>query len=120
VTALIGQAEKLWHTSNLFRVPGQESLAAKLVAHTFADTVFFTNSGAEACELAFKMARRYHYVNSNPERFHIISFTGAFHGRTLAGIAAGGTRNIWKASAPRLPASTRSPSRTIVPAISKP
>jgi acetylornithine/N-succinyldiaminopimelate aminotransferase len=90
VAALTEQAGKLWHTSNLFRVPGQESLAAKLVANTFADTVFFTNSGAEACELAFKMARRYHYANGNPERFHIVSFEGAFHGRTLAGIAAGG------------------------------
>jgi len=102
VTALIGQAEKLWHTSNLFRVPGQESLAAKLVAHTFADTVFFTNSGAEACELAFKMARRYHYVNSNPERFHIISFTGAFHGRTLAGIAAGGNEKYLEGFGPKV------------------
>ncbi len=102
VTALTEQAEKLWHTSNLFRVPGQESLAAKLVAHTFADTVFFTNSGAEACELAFKMARRYHYVNGNPERFHIISFTGAFHGRTLAGIAAGGNEKYLEGFGPKV------------------
>jgi acetylornithine/N-succinyldiaminopimelate aminotransferase len=102
VAALTGQAEKLWHTSNLFRVPGQESLAAKLVAHTFADTVFFTNSGAEACELAFKMARRYHFVNGNPERFHIISFTGAFHGRTLAGIAAGGNEKYLEGFGPKV------------------
>ncbi len=94
VGALTEQAGKLWHTSNLYRVPGQESLAAKLVAHTFADTVFFTNSGAEACELAFKMARRYHFVDGNPERFHIVSFEGAFHGRTMAGIAATGQREI--------------------------
>ncbi len=102
VAALTGQAEKLWHTSNLFRVPGQESLAAKLVAHTFADTVFFTNSGAEACELAFKMARRYHYVNGNPERFHIVSFEGAFHGRTLAGIAAGGNEKYLEGFGPKV------------------
>jgi acetylornithine/N-succinyldiaminopimelate aminotransferase len=103
VGALTEQAGKLWHTSNLFRVPGQESLAAKLVANTFADTAFFTNSGAEACELAFKMARRYHYVNGNPERFHIVSFEGAFHGRTLAGIAAGGNEKYLEGFGPKLP-----------------
>jgi acetylornithine/N-succinyldiaminopimelate aminotransferase len=102
VAALTEQAGKLWHTSNLFRVPGQESLAAKLVANTFADTVFFTNSGVEACELAFKMARRYHYVNGNPERFHIVSFEGAFHGRTLAGIAAGGNKKYLEGFGPKL------------------
>ena len=96
------QAGKLWHTSNLYRVPGQESLAAKLVAHTFADTVFFTNSGAEACELAFKMARRYHFVNGNPERFHIVSFEGAFHGRTLAGIAATGNEKYLEGFGPKM------------------
>jgi acetylornithine/N-succinyldiaminopimelate aminotransferase len=101
VGALTEQAGKLWHTSNLFRVPGQENLAAKLVAHTFADTVFFTNSGAEACELAFKMARRYHFVNGNPERFHIISFEGAFHGRTLAGIAATGNEKYLEGFGPK-------------------
>ena len=102
VGALTEQAGKLWHTSNLFRVPGQEALAAKLIAHTFADTVFFTNSGAEACELAFKMARRYHFVNGNPERFHIVSFEGAFHGRTLAGIAAGGNPKYIEGFGPKL------------------
>jgi acetylornithine/N-succinyldiaminopimelate aminotransferase len=102
VAALTEQAGKLWHTSNLYRVPGQESLAAKLVAHTFADTVFFTNSGAEACELAFKMARRYHFVNGNPERFHIVSFEGAFHGRTLAGIAATGNEKYLEGFGPKL------------------
>jgi acetylornithine/N-succinyldiaminopimelate aminotransferase len=90
VAALTEQAGKLWHTSNLYRVPGQESLSKKLVDATFADTVFFTNSGAEACECAFKMARRFHFVNGHPERYRIITFEGAFHGRTLAGIAAGG------------------------------
>jgi len=102
VAALTEQAGKLWHTSNLYRVPGQESLAAKLVANTFADTVFFTNSGAEACELAFKMARRYHFVNGNPERFHIVSFEGAFHGRTLAGIAATGNEKYLEGFGPKL------------------
>jgi acetylornithine/N-succinyldiaminopimelate aminotransferase len=102
VAALTDQAGKLWHISNLYRVPGQESLAAKLVAASFADTVFFTNSGAEACELAFKMARRYHYVNGNPERFHIVSFEGAFHGRTLAGIAAGGNEKYLEGFGPKL------------------
>ena len=102
VAALTDQAGKLWHTSNLFRVPGQESLAAKLVANTFADTVFFTNSGAEACELAFKMARRYHYANGNPERFHIVSFEGAFHGRTLAGIAASGNEKYLEGFGPKV------------------
>jgi acetylornithine/N-succinyldiaminopimelate aminotransferase len=101
VSALTEQAGKLWHTSNLYRVPGQESLARKLVAHSFADTVFFTNSGAEACELAFKMARRYHFVNGHPERFGIISFEGAFHGRTLAGIAAGGNEKYLEGFGPK-------------------
>jgi acetylornithine/N-succinyldiaminopimelate aminotransferase len=90
VEALRAQAEKLWHTSNLYRVPGQETLSKKLVAATFADTVFFVNSGAEAMECAIKMARRYHYVKGAPERFRIVTFEGAFHGRTLATIAAGG------------------------------
>jgi acetylornithine/N-succinyldiaminopimelate aminotransferase len=90
VAALTEQAGKLWHTSNLYRVPEQESLSKKLVANTFADTVFFTNSGAEACECAFKMARRYQHVSGHPEKYRIVTFEGAFHGRTLAGIAAGG------------------------------
>jgi acetylornithine/N-succinyldiaminopimelate aminotransferase len=102
VAALRDQAGKLWHTSNLYRVPGQESLAAKLVANSFADTVFFTNSGAEACELAFKMARRYHFVSGHPERFRIISFEGAFHGRTLAGIAAGGNEKYLEGFGPKV------------------
>jgi len=102
VAALTEQAGKLWHTSNLYRVPGQESLAKKLVAASFADTVFFTNSGAEACELAFKMARRYQYVSGHPERFRIISFEGAFHGRTLAGIAAGGNEKYLEGFGPKV------------------
>ncbi len=88
VGALTQQAAKLWHTSNLYRVPGQESLSRKLVDNSFSDTVFFTNSGTEAIELAIKMARRYHFVNGAPDRFHIVSFEGAFHGRTIAAINA--------------------------------
>jgi acetylornithine/N-succinyldiaminopimelate aminotransferase len=90
VAALTDQAQKLWHTSNLYRVAGQERLAQRLVAATFADRVFFCNSGAEACEAAIKAARRYHYVSGRPERWRFITFEGAFHGRTLATIAAGG------------------------------
>ncbi|MDH4983174.1 aspartate aminotransferase family protein [Hyphomicrobium sp. D-2] len=90
VAALNEQAAKLWHTSNLYRVAGQERLAERLVAETFADKVFFCNSGAEACEAAIKAARRYHFAGGEPERWRIITFSGAFHGRTLATIAAGG------------------------------
>ena len=90
VEALKGQAERLWHTSNLYRIEGQERLAERLVADSFADTVFFGNSGAEAIECALKTARRYHFANGAPERFRTITFDGAFHGRTLATIAAGG------------------------------
>ncbi len=90
VEALSEQAKKLWHVSNLHRIPGQERLAARLCQETFADTVFFANSGAEAVECAIKMARRYHAVQGNPERYRLVTFEGAFHGRTLATIAAGG------------------------------
>src|SRR6476660_4960888 len=84
IAALTEQAGKLWHTSNLYRVEGQERLAERLVDVTFADKVFFCNSGAEACEAAIKAARRSHYVSGHPERWRVIAFTGAFHGRTLA------------------------------------
>lgn len=90
VKALTDQAQKLWHTSNLYRVGNQETLAEKLVAATFADKVFFCNSGAEACEGAIKAARRYHFASGRPEQWRIITFQGAFHGRTLATIAASG------------------------------
>ena len=103
VGALTEQAGKLWHTSNLYRVPGQESLSKKLVDATFADTVFFTNSGTEAIELAIKMARRYHFVNGAPERFHIVSFEGAFHGRSMAAINAGGNEKYLEGFGPRMP-----------------
>jgi len=93
VAALVEQAGKVWHTSNLYHIPGQERLAARLVAATFADSVFFCNSGAEANEAAVKMARRFHqYPASGPksDRFQVISAVNAFHGRTLATLAAGG------------------------------
>ena len=90
VASLTEQAEKLWHISNLYRLAGQERLAERLAAATFADKAFFCNSGAEACEAAIKAARRYHYVSSQPQRWRVITFEGAFHGRTLATISAGG------------------------------
>lgn len=90
VAVLTEQAQKLWHTSNLYRVGNQEALAERLVAATFADRVFFCNSGAEACEAAIKAARRYHYTCGRPERWRLVTFEGAFHGRTLATIAAAG------------------------------
>ncbi|MCW2275231.1 acetylornithine/succinylornithine family transaminase [Rhodoblastus acidophilus] len=90
VAALTEQAKKLWHTSNLFQMPEGERLARRLCDVTFADRVFFTNSGAEALELTIKMARKWNAANGHPERFHMITFEGAFHGRTLATIAAGG------------------------------
>lgn len=102
VAALTEQAQKLWHTSNLYRVPGQEVLSKRLVENTFADTVFFTNSGAEACECAFKTARRYQYVSGHPERYRIVTFEGAFHGRTLAGIAAGGQAKYLEGFGPKV------------------
>ena len=90
VDTLKKQAEKLWHTSNLYRIPEGERLAERLCEATFADTVFFTNSGAEAMECSIKMARKYHAASGHPEKFRLITFEGAFHGRTLATIAAGG------------------------------
>ena len=90
VEALRKQAGKLWHTSNLYQIPVQERLATRLVAASFADHAFFCNSGAEAIECALKISRRFHYGNGAPERFRVLTFEGAFHGRTLTTIAAGG------------------------------
>lgn len=90
VEALTEQANKVWHVSNLHQIKGQERLGARLCDASFADQVFFANSGAEAVECAIKAARRYHFVNGAPERYRLITFEGAFHGRTLATIAAGG------------------------------
>ena len=103
VKALTEQAQKLWHTSNLYRVAGQETLADRLCANTFADKVFFCNSGAEACEGAIKMARRYHHVSGHPEKNRIITFKGAFHGRTLATIAAAGNEKYMDGFGPDMP-----------------
>lgn len=89
VKALKDQAEKVWHTSNLYRVAGQETLSRRLVELTFADTVFFGNSGAEANECAIKIARRYQFDKGRPERYRVVVMTTAFHGRTLATVAAG-------------------------------
>ncbi|MBU2998787.1 aspartate aminotransferase family protein [Roseovarius nubinhibens] len=103
VAALTEQAGKLWHTSNLYHIPAQQALADKLVEHSFADTVFFTNSGTESCELAVKMARKYWYEKSAPERVEIIAFHGSFHGRSSAGIAAAGSEKMTKGFGPLLP-----------------
>ena len=103
VGALKEQADKVWHLSNIYEIPGQEALAKRLTAATFADKVFFTNSGAEALECAIKTARRYQYSNGHPERFHIITFEGAFHGRTLATIAAGGQEKYLEGFGPKAP-----------------
>lgn len=102
VAALKAQAEKLWHTSNLYRVEGQETVAEKLTRLTFAEKVFFCNSGAEACEGAIKVARRYHYVSGQPERQRIIAFRGAFHGRTLATLAAAGNEKYLEGFGPTI------------------
>jgi len=89
VEALIAQAGKVWHTSNLYNIPEQQRLADRLVANSFAETVFFCNSGAESVEASIKLIRKYHSANGNPEQYRIISFAGSFHGRTLATISAG-------------------------------
>ncbi len=102
IEALTEQARTLWHTSNLYRVPGQERLAQRLVDATFADTVFFTNSGAEAMECAIKMARKHHSHAGAPERFRIVAFEGSFHGRTLATIAAAGAEKLTAGFGPML------------------
>ncbi|NOD35135.1 MULTISPECIES: aspartate aminotransferase family protein [unclassified Ruegeria] len=103
VAALTEQAHALWHVSNLYNIPQQQALADKLVEHTFADTVFFTNSGTESCELAVKMARKYFYDKGQPERVEIITFDGSFHGRSSAGIAAAGSEKMTKGFGPLLP-----------------
>ncbi|NBR54054.1 MAG: aspartate aminotransferase family protein [Rhodobacteraceae bacterium] len=103
VKTLTEQANALWHTSNLYQIPAQQALADKLVEATFADTAFFTNSGTEACELAVKMTRKYHYETGHPERVNIITFEGSFHGRSSAGIAAAGSEKMTKGFGPLLP-----------------
>ncbi|WP_373236483.1 aspartate aminotransferase family protein [Cohaesibacter celericrescens] len=103
VQALKDQAEKLWHVSNLYDIPGQQRLGERLCAATFADKVFFTNSGTEALECAVKTARRFHYDAGSPERTTILTFEGAFHGRTLGMIAAGGQEKYLEGFGPKAP-----------------
>ena len=109
VQVLTEQAGKLWHVSNLYEIPEQRKLAEKLVEETFADTVFFTNSGTESCELAVKMARKYWYEKGQPDRTQIIAFNGAFHGRSSAGIAAAGSEKMVKGFGPILPGFSQVP-----------
>jgi acetylornithine/N-succinyldiaminopimelate aminotransferase len=101
VKALTEQASKVWQISNHFRIANQEKFAEKLVAATFADRAFFCNSGLEACEMAVKMARRYHYGEGRPEKYRIITFEGAFHGRSLGMIAAGGNPKYMEGFGPK-------------------
>ena len=103
VEVLREQAGMLWHTSNLYEIPHQQRLAERLADATFADTMFFTNSGTEAMECAIKMTRKYFSHHGQPERFEVITFTGAFHGRSSAGIAASGGEKMVKGFGPLLP-----------------
>ena len=103
VAALTEQAQNLWHVSNLYAIPQQTELADQLVAQSFADTVFFTNSGTESCELAVKMARKYWFEKGQSDRVEIITFSGSFHGRSSAGIAAAGSEKMTKGFGPLLP-----------------
>ncbi len=100
VAALEQQARKVWHVSNLYQIPEAERVAARLCDASFADVVFFCNSGAEAMECAIKMARKYHAASRAPERYRIITFEGAFHGRTLATLAAGGQKKYLEGFGP--------------------
>jgi len=106
VRVLSEQAAQLWHVSNLYTIPAQEALAAQLVDLTFADTVFFTNSGTESCELAVKMARKYWFEKGQSDRVEIVTFSGGFHGRSAAGIAAAGSEKMTHGFAPLLPGFT--------------
>jgi len=103
IKTLHEQGDKLWHTSNLFQIPQAERLAERLCAASFADYAFFTNSGAEALEGVIKTARKYHSVSGNPHKTHMITFQGAFHGRTLATIAAAGNEKYLDGFEPRMP-----------------
>ena len=103
VAALKAAADKVWHTSNVFTIPEQERLGQRLVDATFADSVFFTNSGAEAVECAIKTARHHFFAKGEPDRYEFIAFTGSFHGRTIATIAAGGNPHYTEGFGPVLP-----------------
>jgi acetylornithine/N-succinyldiaminopimelate aminotransferase len=102
VSELKAQVDKVWHLSNLYEIPGQEKLAKRLTDATFADKAFFCNSGAEALECAIKTGRRYHFTHGHPEKIGIITFEGAFHGRTLATIAAGGQAKYLEGFGPKV------------------
>ena len=102
VQALKAQADKLWHVSNIFTIPEQVKLAEALTAKTFADVVFFTNSGTEAVECAVKTARKYHWARGQEERIDIIGFDGSFHGRTLAAVNASGNSSYLEGFGPRM------------------
>ncbi|MDO5658202.1 MAG: aspartate aminotransferase family protein [Paracoccus sp. (in: a-proteobacteria)] len=109
VATLTEQAGRIWHVSNLYQIPEQEKLADLLVAHSFADTVFFTNSGTEAAELAIKMVRKYWDHAGQPERIEILTFEGAFHGRSTGAIAAAGSEKMVKGFGPLMPGFRRLP-----------
>jgi acetylornithine/N-succinyldiaminopimelate aminotransferase len=100
IEAITQQAGQLWHSSNLFRIPGQERLAERLVQNSFADTVFFNNSGAEAVELSIKVARKYQSETGHPERYRVIGCQGSFHGRSFATLAAAGAESYLKGFGP--------------------
>jgi acetylornithine/N-succinyldiaminopimelate aminotransferase len=100
IEALTAQSKQLWHVSNLFQIPGQQKLAERLVANSFADTVFFNNSGAEAVELSLKVARKYQSETGHPERYRIIGCHGSFHGRSFATLAAAGAEAYLKGFGP--------------------
>ena len=100
IEAVTAQAQKLWHTSNLFQIPGQQRLAERLIANSFADTVFFNNSGAEAVELSLKVARKYQSETGHPERYRVIGCQGSFHGRSFATLAAAGAEGYLKGFGP--------------------
>ncbi len=103
VQTLTDQASRLWHVSNVYTIPEQERLARLLTETTFADTVFFTNSGTETAELAIKMARKHHHDAGHPERVEIVAFEGAFHGRSTGAIAAAGSEKMVKGFGPLMP-----------------
>ncbi|WP_028710826.1 aspartate aminotransferase family protein [Paracoccus pantotrophus] len=103
VATLTEQANRIWHVSNLYQIPEQEKLADLLVEHTFADTAFITNSGTEAAELAIKMVRKYWHEQGDPDRYEILTFEGAFHGRSTGAIAAAGSEKMVKGFGPLMP-----------------
>ncbi len=109
VEALTRQGGKLWQVSNIYRIPEQEALAARICAETFADVVFFTNSGTEAVECALKAARRYHAAKNDPERIEVIGFDGSFHGRSYAAVNASGNASYLEGFGPRLPGYQQAP-----------